>query len=320
MKILVTGASGFIGGALAKKLIEQKTEVRIFVRDSNFDIAGAEKVIGDVTDLDSCMNATEGVDIVVHCAGILGGWGNSDKLLWDANVTGTKNMLDAAKAAKVKKLIYISSCGVFGPLKDGEIADEAHVYNPINTYEKTKIEGEKLVLRYAKDFSTTIIRPEFVYGPGDLHLIALFRAVKEKRFVFFEGGKSMLHPTYINDVIDGIVLAIFNPLANGESFNIAGPRQVTVHEFIAAISEACGTTSLSFSIPIPMAKIAGVFLDLTWGCFAKPPLSSSQVGYLTQNRAFSYEKAKKNLDYMPKIQLKDGIKKTVKWYSNQKLI
>jgi len=276
--------------------------------------------VGDVTNLKSCEEACTNIETIYHCAGVLGGWGIANQKFWDVNVNGTKNMLEGAVRAGVKRFVHMSSCGVFGPLKTGEVADETHPYNPINIYEKTKTEGEKLVLSYADKIDITIVRPEFVYGPGDLHLLSFFQAVKSKKFVFFNGGKSTIHPTYIDDVVDGVILAARSKNAVGESFNIAGPKPVTVVEFVNEMANVLGTHPPTISIPSPIPELAGILLDNSWGLVAKPPLSFSQVRYLTENRAFRYDKASKLLRYRPKVDINTGLEKTTKWYKKNNIL
>ncbi|MFH1785018.1 MAG: NAD(P)-dependent oxidoreductase [Candidatus Micrarchaeota archaeon] len=320
MRLLITGATGFIGNALVRELINKRYKVRIFTRTSRFKIDSIDAIVGDITDLDSCKKACEGIDVVIHCAGVLGGWGIANQKFWDVNVNGTENMLKAASEAKVKKFIHISSCGVFGPMEDEQIANENCPYNPTNIYEKTKIEGEKIVLKYAKKIPIIIIRPDFVYGPGDLHLLKLFKTVKERRFVFFNDGKSKLHPTYINDLVVSILSATKSKKAVGETFNIAGPRPVTVKEFITTMAKALGVGPPTLSIPSPIPEIAGFVLDNSWGLVAKPPLTLSQVKYLTKNRTTNWEKAKKILRYKPKTDVVTGMRNTVKWYRENNLL
>jgi len=321
MRYLITGASGFIGNALHKKLGGGGGPVRVLVRSPNPDMKGSEMIKGDVTDVQSCKEAVEDIDLVFHCAGTLGGWGKPEKLFWDVNFQGTKNMLEAAKQAKVKGFVHVSSCGIFGPLRDGEVADEGYRYNATNIYERTKMEAEKLALEYSKNgLPVVVVRPEFVYGPGDFHLLPLFKIVKSGKFMFFNGGKSTLHPTYIDDAVDGIILAASNQKAIGETFNIAGPRPVTVRDFITKMAETTGTKVPSMSIPSPIAQAAGLFLDCSWGLFAKPPLSLSQVRYLTENRAFSSSKAQAMLGYDAKVSIRKGMKRTVRWYRQRGLL
>ena len=327
MKVLITGGTGFIGGALVKRLLSQGSSVRVLVRDPGSDAAeslkrsGAEVFKGDITDLSSCTRAVEGIDLVFHCAGMLGGWRKSEKELMDVNAGGTLNMLRAGRNSGIKGFIHVSSCGIFGPLKDGEAARDDHPYNPINIYEKTKVEAEELALSYATEgMSVAVIRPEFVYGPGGMHLLPLFRAVNQGRFVLFGGGRSTLHPTYIDDVVDALLLAADNPRACGKAFNIAGERPVTVKEFVGCMAEAMGSPAPALNVPVPLAKAAGFLLDHTWGLFAKPPLSLAQAGYLSENRAFTCKRAADVLGYSPKVGLAESMGRSVAWYRKRGLL
>jgi len=325
MRILVTGATGFIGGALVGRLLSKGATVRILVREpdsaTHLIENGVEVVQGDVTDPGSCGNAMKDIDLVFHCAGVLGGWGKPESLFWNVNFEGTKNMLEAARKADVNRFVHISSCGIFGPLEDGEAADDNHAYNPKNIYEKTKAEAEKLALRYAKEgLNTVILRPEFVYGPGDLHLLPLFRTIRTGKFVFFGGGRSVLHPTYVDDVLDAMMATSSEPEAVGQAFNIAGEKTVTVKEFISEMAKAMGCGIPSMDMPVIVAKAAGILLENTWGLIAKPPLTVSQVGYLSENRAFRIEKAKRMLGSAPRICLEEGMKRTVEWYRQHNML
>jgi nucleoside-diphosphate-sugar epimerase len=321
MKTLVTGATGFIGRALAKRLLSKGYDVRALVRDPDSTVrlteAGAVLFKGDITDPDSCIEAVKGIDIIFHCAGVLGGWGKPDELFWKVNYEGTKNMLEAAKKASVSRFVHVSSCGIFGPLKIGERAGDDQTHNPINIYEKTKSQAEKLALSYSKDnLPVTVVRPEFVYGPGDLHLLSLFKSLKAGRFMFFGAGESTLHPTYIDDVLDALVLAGENPDAVGMAFNIAGPQPVTVKKFISTMSKAMKIPMPGINIPIPLAKAAGLFFDYTVGLVTKPPLSYAQVRYLSESRAFTNKRATEILGYSPKVDLAQGMLNTVDWYES----
>jgi nucleoside-diphosphate-sugar epimerase len=319
--ILVTGATGFIGGALAKRLLNDGEAVRLLVRSADrskhLEDAGAEIIIGDMTDPASCQSACKGAKAVFHCAGMLGGWGIPEALMRRVNVDGTRNLLQAAAGAQA--FIHTSSCGILGPLKAGEAANESRPHNPINIYERTKSEAEGLALSYSKRMRVVVVRPEFVYGPGDLHLLPLFRTVKAGRFLFFDGGRSTLHPTYIDDAVEGMLLA-WKKGSPGHAFNIAGERPVSVKEFITSMASAMGKRQNGLSMPAPLARLAGRVLDHTWGVFAKPPLTEAQVRYLSESRAFDTRKARKVLGYEPKVSLDEGMRRTAAWYISRKLL
>jgi len=186
MRIFITGATGFIGKQLCKKF-----------REDGHDLVCLNHEKTDINDKDIDL---QGAEVVFHLAGLLGKWGVPEADYWKVNYEGTKNILEASKKAGIRNFIYLSTGGVSGPLLNNELADETYPYKPSNIYEKTKVEAEKEVLKYSNDFVVTSLRPEFVYGPEDKHVLGLFQAVKN-RFPLFAGGKSKLHPTYIDDVI-----------------------------------------------------------------------------------------------------------------------
>jgi nucleoside-diphosphate-sugar epimerase len=325
MEAAVTGATGFIGSTLALRLLSRGMHVRILVRGSasaqQLVEAGAEICVGDVTDPVACDRFVESTNLIFHCAGVLGGWGKSEKSLWDVNFNGTKNMLEAARKASVGRFVHVSSCGIFGPLRKGEIAADDRPYNPTNIYEKTKAEAEKLALASAKDGApVTVVRPEFVYGPGDLHLLPFFRTVKGRRFFFFGDGSSLLHPTYIDDVVDGMVLASKSSAAVGQCFNIAGAEPVSVGTFVHTMCDALNAPYPTLHVPVSAAYAAAFLMEHTLGIFSNPPLTRSRVEFLSTNRASSIEKARKVLGYSPKVGIGDGLKKTVGWYREKGLL
>ncbi len=324
MKVLVTGATGFIGSALTKRLLAKGAKVRVLIREPRkarqLENTGAEIFQGNITNRPDCIKACEGIGQVFHCAAILGGWGKSRSLLWEVNVQGTENMLEAARKEGIKQFIHVSTCGILGPCKRGQYLDEEASYEPINTYMRTKIEAEKLAADYSKKgLPVTIARPEFVYGPGDTHMLPLFRIVHQKRFVFFGDGLNMLHPTYIDDVVDGLLLASKQE-AKGEKFNMAGERPVTMREFIGEMAQALDVPEPKISIPVALAKLTGWTLEYSWGLFAKPPMTSSAVITLSRNLAVSIEKARDRLGYNPKIGIREGIRRTVRWYRENRLL
>jgi len=324
MKVLVTGASGFIGGALTKRLLSKGVSVRALVRDPDpaswLKDTGAEIFKGDVTYPASCNMACQDIDVVYHCAGVLGGWGKPESIFWKMNYEGTKNMLEAAKKEDVKKFVHVSSCGVFGPMQKNQ-SQNSIIYNPTNIYEKTKAEAEKLVFEFNKQgLPVVVVRPEFVYGPGDLHLLPFFRAVKNGRFFFFDGGTSLLHPTYIDDVIDGGLLAAENQNVIGKGFNLAGKKPISVEELVSSMCTAMEVQKPRISVPTWAAYAAATLLEYSWGLLSKPPLTRSQVEFLSQSRYSDSLEAEEAIGYSPKTNLQNGISKTVAWYKKNKLL
>jgi nucleoside-diphosphate-sugar epimerase len=321
MKALVVGGTGFIGSSIVKDLLSKNIEVRVLIRKKSvinrFSNKRIEIKYGNISEIGSLREHTKDVDLVYSAFGILGQWGTPEQLYWEVNTKGVKNLLESCLNRKVKQFIHISSAGVLGPLPHGVVADEFFSYNPSNVYERTKCEAEKEILNYGKKFGIpfTIIRPEFVYGPGDTHVLGLFKAIKAKRFVILGNGSSLLHPTYIDDLIQGIHLCTYNQNTVGEIFLITGDRPIKVKELAETIAEEAGARLPKIKIPLFFANATAKVLELGARVTKfEPLLTTSRVKFFTENRAFSYEKARNELGYVPKVDFREGVRKTIRWY------
>ncbi|MBI4778182.1 NAD-dependent epimerase/dehydratase family protein [Candidatus Desantisbacteria bacterium] len=320
MKVLITGSTGFIGNHLVRRLAANEHQVRVLVRSLlKFDDIPVEVVCGDIAMADSLAGICKGVDVVFHLAGILGQWGKSEQVYWDINVKGTENILRECLNSGVKRFIYCSTAGVVGPT-NGKLMDESYPYNPSNIYEKTKCEAEKMVREFYSKYGLPIvvIRPEFIYGPGDMHVLGLFRAIKKGIFPIIGGGRSTLHPTYIDDLISGFELGMKIDNAMGNTYFIAGEEVVSVKRLAEAMAKAMGVslpqiylpewvTRAGASILEPVAKVLNI----------ESPLNHAKINFFTQPRGVSILKARKELGYNPQVGLEEGLKKTVEWYQSQ---
>ena len=326
MKILLTGASGFIGRHLTRKLLARGHQLRLLTRSKQAiapDIASRSQVQiaqADLTRPESLAELLEGgIEVVYHLAGILGQAGIKDEVYWAINYQATKNLLQRCLQAKgLKRFIHCGSAGVQGPISNPP-ADESYPYAPSNIYETTKAEAEKAVLACHREHGlpVVVLRPEFVYGPQDLHVLGLFRAVAGGRFVFFGGGETLLHPTYIDDVIQGLYLALENDQALGQVYIIAAERAVTVKELAWQIADTLGVRR-PFSLPLWFGAIlAGAFEVAGYLSPVQLPFNKARFKYLTQNRSFDISKAKRELGYRPRFDLAAGVKATVDWYKRE---
>lgn len=316
------GGTGFIGGHILASLLSNGVQVKAIIRKDNkkasLPSSGIEVVYGNVFDIDFLNKQVADVDLVFSAFGLLGRWGIPDHLYWEVNTRAVKHLLKSCIGSNIKQFIHISSAGVLGPLPDGVVADETFPYNPSNIYERTKCEAEKEILassqRYGIPF--TIIRPEFVYGPGDFHVLGLFKAIKCRRFVLLGHADSLLHPTYIDDLVQGIHLCTDNEKAVGKIFLITGNKPITVKKLAKTIAEELDVRLPKIRIPLLFAHVTAKIMELGTTIFAnfEPLLTTSQVNFFTENRAFSYEKARKELGYFPKVDFREGVRKTVRWY------
>lgn len=316
-KILVTGATGFVGSNLVEALVKKGYKVRCLVReksDSKFlQSLNVELAYGDVTDASSLANSLKNVKVVLHLAGILGKWGVPRQVYEDIHVKGTKLLLEACSHKGVRRFIYCGSAGVLGPIKKPP-ADESFPYNPSNIYEEVKTEAEKLVMSYKDKMDVTVLRPEFVYGPKDMHVLSLFKTVKNRKFLLIGKGEAFLHPTFADDVTQSFLLCLENKKSIGQIYLIVGERYVSVKEYADIMSAQLGMEIKWRHVPRWAATIVASIFESTGKIFKhEPMLTHSKVKFFTENRAFSYSKAKQDLGYKP-IKLEEGIKKTVEWY------
>jgi nucleoside-diphosphate-sugar epimerase len=321
--VLVTGATGFIGGNLARALRREGHAVRVLVRDASraAGLDGVELFEGDLREPDSLAGIERGVDTVVHCASLLGKWGTDRALLYDVNVRGTVELLTRFRGVQLRRFVHLSAGGVTGPLRQRSV-DETYVCNPATAYERTKFLAEREVLERSKrtGIPVTVVRPTFTYGPGDPHKIALFRAVQRGRYVFIGGGESVNHPVFVDDVIRGILLAIERGRV-GEVYIVGGERPVTKREFVWAIADALGAKRPGWSIPKWFAVITAWKLELLGRIFRfEPILTRSRVMMMADNFGYSIAKAREELGYAPRVGLREGIEATVRSYAEAGLL
>jgi oxidoreductase len=318
IRVAITGGTGFLGGALARALLEEGAEVHVLARPqadrSRLDGLSVTWHDGDVLVPES-LHGFANADWIIHAAGRLGEYGVAEHVYQRLHVNGTRNILAITGGIKpTPRVLYVSSPGVLGPIA-GNPANECAPLAPSNPYERSKATAEGVALDFASSGLDVIIaRPEFIYGPGDRHVLGLFRAIQRRRFFYLDSGKHFCHPTFISDAVTGLLLCL-RLGRSGEVYHITGPRPVTFREMGETIANASGVPPPRVSLPswLAMAGATGleVFGQITgW----KPPLSRTGVGFFSEDRRFSWEKASRDLGYSPQYDLSAGISRTVEWY------
>lgn len=326
--VLVTGGTGFIGGALARALAARGDAVRVLARPSSdlspLDGLDIEVVRGDVLQPETLTPALEGVEVVYHLAGMLGRSGVGWETYRAIHVKGTCNLLRACQARAMKRFVHCSSPGMLGALGPGDPPrDEASPHRPTGAYERSKsaAEGAALPLAQRLDVPLVIARPEFVYGPGDRHVLGLYRTIQRRAYFFIGRGDCLCHPTYIDDVVAGLVACAGERARPLEAYHICGPRPVTIKELATTIADALGVKPPKLHLPKELvragawgAELAGRVLGI------RPPLTLEGVRFFTQSRAFSIEKARRELGWSPQVDLAEGVRRAVAWYIEQGLL
>ena len=324
-RVLITGGTGFMGSHLVRALCRAGRLVRVLARPTSdlrqLEGLDVEVVLGDVLLPNTLPEALDGVKVVYHLAGMLGGAPLPDAAYRDLHVNGTLNVLVTARAAGAERFVHVSSPGVLGPIQDPP-ADETWPHAPSNIYETTKSKGEKLALTFARHtgLSLTVVRPEFVYGPGDTHVLGLFRAIQKRRFFYIGSGENRVHPTFVDDAVRGMALCETAGRAR-RVYHVAGPAPVMIRQLVTTVAEALDVPPPRLRVPRLLATAVAAGLELAAMVVPfHPPLSRSAVNFFTETRAFSTDRARTELSYQAQVPLVEGVRRTVAWYREQGLL
>lgn len=324
MTILVTGATGFLGSALVTELVRQQhkqQQVRILARDvakARAQFGEAVSIIaGDITNEQQMREAVDGATIIYHLVGHLYHPSVPTELYRTTHVEGTRTLLAACQGQRqLQRIVHCSTTGVYGVTGQTSAAENAP-FAPTNPYEATKLESELLALAAYKEqgLPVSVVRPGLVYGPGDLHLLGFFASIRKGLFRVIDGGKALLHPIYIDDMTAAFLLCAEKPQAIGHSYNIAGSHPVTIRELSTAIAHALNKEVPGASIPLWLANFAADIFSITPGLEGeRAPLTRSRVQFLTNSRVYNTDKATTELDFIPQVDLEEGMRRTAKWY------
>ncbi len=326
-KILVTGATGFVGAALVKQLLRKGREIRITVRaDSDHkNIQGLplEMVNADIRNRDELTRAMDGCTQVYHVAGLYRSWMRDYDLLRQINVDGTRNVLAAALAAGVQKVVHTSSIAALGMTSDGSPADESVDFNLHHLqlpYEQSKYEAELVVREYIKNgLAVVTVRPAMVMGPGDLYptpsgklvLDVLHRRVPS----YFDGGIDIVD---VDDVAAGHILAMENA-ETGDVFNLGCQGNFTLMGDLFRLIARIGGVSAPFikmPVPITIAYARAVTCIADYITHREPMATPANIRVLALKRRVDFSKAVRVLG-VPQTPLHEVVARTIEWYKKE---
>jgi nucleoside-diphosphate-sugar epimerase len=322
---LVTGASGFTGSNLCRRLLADGERVVAWVRPSSDTTAlremGAECRTVDICAAGEVDAGLGGIETVYHIAAAFRAEHADLEEFRRVNAGATANLLEAAGRHGVARFVHCSTVGVQGDIDDPP-ARETYRYAPGDHYQRSKMEGELIALEHAsRGAPVSVVRPAGIYGPGDRRFLKLFRPISRRRFVMIGSGEALYHLTYIDDLVDGIVRAGRRPQAVGEVFTLAGPRYTTLNELVARIAAAVGAPPPRWRLPYAPVRAAAIVCDkLCRPLGIDPPLYPRRVEFFAKDRAFDISKAREMLGYAPQVDLEEGLARTAAWYRRQGLI
>jgi nucleoside-diphosphate-sugar epimerase len=317
--ILVTGATGYTGQALALHLASQGHRVRTLARKTSNTQTLAQNnieiIYGDITNADDVHRAVAGCELVYHIAACFRTAGHTASYYHAVNVDGARFVIDACRKHNVHRLIHCSTGGVHGSVKQIP-SDESAPFRPGDLYQLTKLQGEQLAQNAIKQGQPiSIFRPAGIYGPGDQRFLKLFKTIQQRRFFMFGSGKTLFHMIYIDDLVDGIIRCGQSPQALGQTYLLAGPRYFTLNELAQTVANILHVEPRRGRLPIwPLYVGAAVCETFCVPLRINPPLHRRRVDFFTKNRAFSCDKARRELGYNPKIDLQQGLAATANWY------
>jgi nucleoside-diphosphate-sugar epimerase len=315
MRIFVTGASGFVGGAATKKLVGASHVVRAMSRSEKSDAAiralGAEPVR---CDLETVTAAHVGeAEIVLHCAAFVEQWGPADA--WKRfNVDGAARMLKAAREARARRFVHIGTEAALFHGQHLRGVDETYPLAPRSPYpySSTKAQAEMLALEAnAPGFETIVLRPRFIWGPGDTTLLPTIEAMaKAGKFMWVDGGRAMTSTTHIDNLVHAIELALDSG-RGGEAYFILDDGVRSMREMISAMAAARGVSLGNRSVPGWLADALGALFEGAWRALplkGEPPLTRFGAMIMSRDSVLKDDKARAELGYRPVVSVEDGLR------------
>jgi nucleoside-diphosphate-sugar epimerase len=320
MRVLVTGASGFLGRAVAAQMVAAGHEVLCFQRRPS-GVAGAADVLGSVTDPAAVARAVAGVDAIVHLAAKVSLAGAPAEFE-AVNVGGTRALIDAARAAGVSRLVFVSSPSVAhaGASITGSDALPADPAQARGDYARTKAAAELLALAAdSPELRVVAVRPHLVWGPGDTQLVArIVERARAGRLPLLGHGAALIDSTYIDNAAGAIAAALERVDAvHGNAYVITNGEPRPVAELLGGICAAAGVPRPAWSVPAGVARAAGSVIEAAWRVFPgadEPPMTRFLAEQLSTAHWFDQRRTRTDLHWTPTVTLDEGLARLAEHY------
>ncbi|TWX38836.1 NAD-dependent epimerase/dehydratase family protein [Frigoribacterium sp. ACAM 257] len=320
MRVLVTGASGLLGGAVAREVAAAGHEVTTFQRRPS-GVSGVRDVAGSMTDSPAVAAAVDGQEAVVHLAAKVSLAG--DPAEFEAvNVGGTASLLDAMRTSGVARLVFVSSPSVAhgGASIVGEDAAPASPARARGDYARTKAAAELLALAAATDdLRVVAVRPHLVWGPGDTQLVErIVERARRGRLPLLDHGAALIDSTYVDNAASGIAAALEQVDAvSGRAYVITNGEPRTVADLMAGICTAGGAPVPHLRVPAGLARVAGSLVERVWAVRPgadEPPMTRFLAEQLSTAHWFDQRRTQHDLQWTPEVSVDEGLRRLAAWY------
>jgi dihydroflavonol-4-reductase len=319
-KLLITGAGGYTGLALARHLVAHGYRVLALVRrppeTPELAQSGVEIIVGDVRDKETVARALVGIHTVYHLAAVFRRAGVPDSEYSSVHVDATRQLVECSAVAGVSRFVHCSTVGVHGHVEGGPATEDAPLH-PGDIYQETKLEGEQIALATAErvGLPLTVVRPGPIYGPGERRFLKMIGGVAKRRFFLLGDGTPRLQMVYVDDLVEGIRLAGESPNAVGRTYILAGDEAPTLNELVNEIADIAHVEAPRLHVPVWPVWLAGAICEAICIPFrVEPPIFRRRVKFFTNNRWFDISRARTELGFTPRTHLRDGLKRTLQSY------
>lgn len=321
--VLVTGATGFIGGAVAQRLRAENRMVRALVRRQSDTAAltamGCVLWYGDITDEGSVRAAIEGADAVVHCAALASDWGPRETFV-RVNTDGSRHVFAAALACGVQRVVHISTSDVFGTYPGGRVIDDTFPLKRTGfPYSDSKVDAERLAFGYAQQLGlpVAVLRPTWVYGPGDRTFVpSLVENMRTHRMLFFGSSRHTIPLCFIDNLVDAVTLALTRDAAVGQGYLVCDGVGVSWRDLTDLLADQLELPKVHLTLPLPLAQAVAVAAE-TWAKLARSPkrpaLTRYELAFGGRDLRYSNRKISCELGFSPRVLPEEGLARTIAW-------
>ncbi|HXH20593.1 MAG TPA: NAD(P)-dependent oxidoreductase [Dehalococcoidia bacterium] len=323
MKVLITGANGFLGSHVADRLAAAGHDLRLLLRRTSrtdfIDGLAFQRAEGDIRDPASLEAAVEGVDGVVHCAGLTTAL--SEREYRQVNEEGTRSLVEAAARAGVNRFVYISSLAAQGPSPDGAFYDPMEVEpSPRSPYGKSKLAGERQVLARAGDMTVVSLRCPVIYGPRDRALLPLYRLVRFRIMPLYGDGQHQISWVYVKDAASAIACCLEGEVQSGSIYTISDGGRHTWRKLAMMAGEVLGRKPLMVPVPGSLYAVAGLAGSAASAVIRRAlPLNRHRVREFAQQYwVCGHERITRELGWEPAYLPDAGLRETLAWYRERR--